>query len=750
MPWPTGQDYNEAIQSPSSAFSDSELRLASVESTPLGLPRPRSGAFATVYRLYDSHNSWAVKCFNREQKDNQERYAAISSCLNSAHLPYMVDFDFLKQGIRLRGTWYPIVKMEWVHGEPLNVYLERNLKNRSALIQLATNWVAMTQSLRSAGIAHGDLQHGNVLVIGSQLKLVDYDGMYVPSLAGRISNETGQPNFQLPQRTAGDFGPYLDNFSEWVILVSILALIAEPQLWQNFRGGDDCLLFRKRDFEAPDQSTLFKQLERSPDQQIAAVANLFRSFLYLPPSSVPAIDNSLFSGISVSTANVSPNSGADWIADHLERQPSSKEKLERKAPQIGVDWIHDFTSPPPVAMQLSTNVGKERWILFISVLAIAAICAVTPLLIAALSCAAILVADIVLTLRSYSQLPELAGAQALRQRGRELQLELDNIAEQTLKHDKVRQQVRKDESEALKELNISKTAAASNDQRTQKQVRSKFDAILAPLNAVKLRLDAEENHELAQLQKTIGSTIVTLRTQVAGSVNAESGEIGTALKRIQDAFIQSALVRSRVLDASIPGVGNGFKKKLFQSGFQTAADVSYYSVQRVQGIGHSRASAIAGWRTSIEALAKSRMPKALSAAEEQTIRQRHANARAQLQQDLRNNENIFATRESEIRQRYTTRKISSQDAITTVQHNLQTALTNCMNEFRAKLAEFAETELKVKETADQQIKEVERQLDDLIRKRSQLQWKKGKLARELVRYANVTPVRYLRTIVLGR
>ncbi|QLQ08322.1 MAG: hypothetical protein HZY76_21580 [Anaerolineae bacterium] len=54
------------------------------------------------------------------------------------------------------------------------------------------------RNLQTHGIAHGDLQHGNVLVAADELRLIDYDGMYVPPLSGRESHEIGHRNYQHP------------------------------------------------------------------------------------------------------------------------------------------------------------------------------------------------------------------------------------------------------------------------------------------------------------------------------------------------------------------------------------------------------------------------------------------------------------------------------------------------------------------------------------------------------------------------
>jgi serine/threonine protein kinase len=125
----------------------------------------------------------------------------------------MVPFHFLRKGILVRGSWYPIVKMEWVNGETMDSYIKNNLRNSSALRDLAVRWLQMLSALQRASITHGDLQHGNILIINGEIKLIDYDGMYVPALAGRGSHEVGHRNYQHPRRTEHHFGANVDNFS---------------------------------------------------------------------------------------------------------------------------------------------------------------------------------------------------------------------------------------------------------------------------------------------------------------------------------------------------------------------------------------------------------------------------------------------------------------------------------------------------------------------------------------------------------
>jgi hypothetical protein len=203
MSWPLSQDYNEAIQSPETSFSDPELKKGEAVCNALGIPMPRSGNFADVYEVRCPNGTrWAVKCFTREVADLRERYKEISRALQDAKLPFTVEFTSLQEGMRVHGRWFPILKMQWVEGLTLNEFVKQNLDKPPMLEGLLQIWGRMAQRLRTAGIAHGDLQHGNILLVtGSTanalaMKLIDYDGMFVRALARKPSGEVGHPSIR--------------------------------------------------------------------------------------------------------------------------------------------------------------------------------------------------------------------------------------------------------------------------------------------------------------------------------------------------------------------------------------------------------------------------------------------------------------------------------------------------------------------------------------------------------------------------
>ncbi|MBS2000087.1 MAG: hypothetical protein JST44_01195 [Cyanobacteria bacterium SZAS LIN-5] len=285
--WPVAADYDESIQNPHLNFEDSELKEGEPEYDPYGSPAVRSGNFASVYMLQGPRRKVAVRCFLREIPDQQERYAAISRDLLGLGLPYTVNFEFLPKGIKVQGEWFPILKMDWCEGEQLDKYLERNLENQAKLRRLADKWFEMSHSLRKVGIAHGDLSHGNVMVLDDEIKLIDYDGMFVPRLAGRKSNERGLEHYQHPGRTDNHFGRYLDNFSNWVMYTTLVGLGEDKELWKLVNIADKHLIFSKSDFEHPNRSKTFDILKSHEDKTLRTYATTVENLLQYDVEQIP-------------------------------------------------------------------------------------------------------------------------------------------------------------------------------------------------------------------------------------------------------------------------------------------------------------------------------------------------------------------------------------------------------------------------------------------------------------------------------
>jgi hypothetical protein len=75
---------------------------------------------------------------------------------------------------------YPIVKMDWVDGGPLGVWLDARSSKTVDLQNARTQFRAISSFLEKEGIAHGDIQNGNVMMAPGGPRLIDYDARIAP------------------------------------------------------------------------------------------------------------------------------------------------------------------------------------------------------------------------------------------------------------------------------------------------------------------------------------------------------------------------------------------------------------------------------------------------------------------------------------------------------------------------------------------------------------------------------------------
>ncbi len=287
MALPAVDQFNEAVQNPQTAFTDPVLKSAQPKTNAYGIPQALGGSFALTYTFTSAAgHKWAVRCFHKAVAGLGERYAQISQTLNRLNNRYFVKFEYQPEGIRVNSAACPIVKMEWVDGETLGSYLDRNYRDRASLLTLRNQFRQLEGFLRGQNIAHGDLQNGNVMV-GRDVRLIDYDGLYVPGLPTGRGTELGHRHFQHPRRQASDHGPALDRFSFIAIDLALSAVAEKPELFKQFSTGEN-ILFTANDYLDPDQSKVFEALRAIP--ALKPAVDRFAQVCAGPVAAVPALD----------------------------------------------------------------------------------------------------------------------------------------------------------------------------------------------------------------------------------------------------------------------------------------------------------------------------------------------------------------------------------------------------------------------------------------------------------------------------
>jgi hypothetical protein len=297
MVLPRGDEYNVAVQNPRISFNDADLKSSSVETTPLGLPKPYSGGFTITYKLYNGQKAWAVRCFHRDISDLQIRYQAFGNFLSKNKSKYFVDAKYLSDGIKVNGRGYPIIKMQWLEGEPLNVYLSKNYTQKAKVEKLLSDFVNLINELERFGIAHGDLQHGNIIVKNDSLYLIDYDGMYFPELANLKTNEIGHINYQHPKRSALHYNQHIDRFSAIVIYIGLKAISIDPSLWRKYDNSEN-ILFKSQDYADLQNSPLIRDLSTIPE--IKPLTERLIGCCHLDFEKIPNLKNFLSGNFSYS------------------------------------------------------------------------------------------------------------------------------------------------------------------------------------------------------------------------------------------------------------------------------------------------------------------------------------------------------------------------------------------------------------------------------------------------------------------
>ncbi|HUQ55759.1 hypothetical protein [Lentzea sp.] len=252
MRYPGFDDYMKAVQRPD-AFTTDELRALDLVVHPVfQIPSPASGASAVVFKAMAGGEARALRFFTRADASNSRRYDALHGHFTSRQLIDAVALPrWIDDGVRVGGSTWPVVEMPWVEGHTLNRHVDDLVtrQDTGALTELARSWRGLVHRLQRADFAHGDLQHGNVLVeTRGTLRLVDFDCAWIEDFAGGTPPaETGHHNYQPPGRP---WGRWMDTFPGLVIYLSLSALALRPT-WSTL-NTDDNLLFTQRDFQSFD------------------------------------------------------------------------------------------------------------------------------------------------------------------------------------------------------------------------------------------------------------------------------------------------------------------------------------------------------------------------------------------------------------------------------------------------------------------------------------------------------------------
>ena len=348
MQYPLISEYVKAIQD----AGDNLDKLAYL--TPVlddhGEPYRSSGAFAVVFKMQDKSTGkyYALKCFTEEQEGRAEAYRQIADELDMVDYPYITSVKYMEKELfvdsQCEEDEFPVLLMDWVDGETMEAYIAANYRNQSAMLMLSYRFGKMAAWLRTQSFSHGDIKPDNIIVRpDGSLTLVDYDGMFVPSMKGSQSPTIGTRDFSHPLRTVDDFDETIDDFSLASIALSLKAISMKSTLLDIY-GASDRLLFSENDYRNPSNSKVISALqELMCDKDFCTLYSLF--MLALARKELSACSFRLFIG---EKPNITPVMNED-----LSTKRTEEELKEAFVDELGVKYSKDGRKLLKVSGELS-------------------------------------------------------------------------------------------------------------------------------------------------------------------------------------------------------------------------------------------------------------------------------------------------------------------------------------------------------------------------------------------------------------
>lgn len=279
--WPDASAYAAAARVTESFFANGSFAGASLARSPLGIPLPATGRNAAVFKASLPDGDVAIRVFTRPPSEGPERYGLIDQHLQSLKGNVFPWVRWHSDAVAVNGARWPVVEMDWVEGRTLDEWVRTHLGDADRLSDFVERWDRLFVYLDHSHVAHGDLQHGNVLVEDDDtIRLVDLDGIWLPDLDSMPAGEFGHAHFQHPSRVVERvWGPRMDGFAALVIGVTIAALACRPSLWDAYNDGGNNLIFVAEDFADLDRP-IWRDLEELEDDRLQSrIAKLRRACL---------------------------------------------------------------------------------------------------------------------------------------------------------------------------------------------------------------------------------------------------------------------------------------------------------------------------------------------------------------------------------------------------------------------------------------------------------------------------------------
>ena len=260
------------------------------------------GGFGMVVATVDKNNNpqKALKFFFQMIDEWCIRYSTIQRYFTQCQSrpSWLLGFEIHRRGIFINPDGapglYPVLEMDWATNHiEIGKFISQNYRDKDKMRSLAKVIYRLAQDCQKYGIAHCDIQHGNIMINPegnlqdiSCLKLIDYDGMFVPNNS-RLNNvvAAGYVGYQHPL-FRNYYGVERDFFGWHILYYTMVILSEDPNLWENLVSENgssivnpvkeaESMLFQGYDYTMTNNNTispLFQKLLNHPSELVKKIA----------------------------------------------------------------------------------------------------------------------------------------------------------------------------------------------------------------------------------------------------------------------------------------------------------------------------------------------------------------------------------------------------------------------------------------------------------------------------------------------
>ena len=252
-----------------------QFKVIYIDNESLGtFPELKSGGFAFVCHVEDSYTKtqYALRVWHTkpDNDDFMERSKILSNYISKYNsTTYIVNYEYLQNSLIVANSKQDVLLMDWIAGKTLFKFLndicETNSQNaRNQIRQIARRFKDMAKWMHSKQIAHGDLQHDNIIIKDNgDIVLCDYDSMYVPGMENFDQITTGYEGYQHPLRK--QYSPRKmdkkdDYFSEIIIYLGLLILSMSTIFWDHEESNEQYFIFDIKELDKIKHDIPFQKL----------------------------------------------------------------------------------------------------------------------------------------------------------------------------------------------------------------------------------------------------------------------------------------------------------------------------------------------------------------------------------------------------------------------------------------------------------------------------------------------------------